>query len=1731
LSDFQWEQTSVRSALNGTLVQGRDSVVVPTADYNTAVGYIALLNNTLGTENAAFGPATLQNNTIGDNNTALGSFALNQSVTGDANVAVGRGASYNNVSATNTTALGFQSAFGLGGTYSSQNITAVGYRALYNITGSSNNTTALGFQAGYNNTAGENNLFLGYQAGDSVTTGDNNLVIGYDADLPSITANNQLNIANFIFSNGYDGTGTTVSTGNLGIATNTPYAKLTVWGDGSGNIFEVVTSASSSALTVSETGFGTTTLSGLNINGSATSTSNVGINITAGCFAINGACLASSAGATSIDGLSDAQTQYGSDSLYVGQSSGGTQGTTDNRNVALGESALGAFEDSDANSNTALGFSALSTATSSDFNTAVGDRALQANVNGVGNTAVGASSMIANYSGSDNVALGYLSLDTNITGDANTAIGRSALQAAVASNNTAVGNSALFNSTTGTQNAVLGQGVGFSNVSATSTALVGYRAAYGIGGAYSAQNITALGTEALYNIQDNSDNTTAIGYRAGYNSTAGANNIFLGYQAGDNISTGDNSLIIGYDVDAQSATANNQLVIGNLIFSEGIDGTGTTISTGNIGIGTTSASARFTVEGDGYFAGSTTASWFIATSTTASSTFQGVEVAELRVTGVTACTEVETDANGTIICGTDDGGAGADHSFPFTVAPEFGAGSVSTSTLTAFTSGFVSTASSTVNGLLTTSSLGVGTSSPNQQVSIFNNGADSAIEFSSASGDQYKWSIGQDYSDAGKFKISSSSALGTSDRFVIDGDGNIGIGTADPARTLHLVGASALARIQRQNDSFEPGFDLLRERSGGTDISNGDILGKINFNANTAAGSNVTFGSFIFDTTNITGGSEAGFFAFRDPSDSVVAVIETEGDFGIGTTSPGFKLSVEGDGYFAGSTTASWFIATSTTASSTFQGVETTELRVVGLNSCDTLDTDANGTIICGSDETGGAGGGDAFAWTETPAFGANAVATSTLLGFNAGFVSTASSTISDLSVTNATTTNATTTNLKIVSTFEPTVTDAVSLGSTNFNFSDLFLDSGAVVNFDSGDVTVTHSANTLTITGGITALDTNSTIGNLTLANGSITDSGGSISFGNENLSTTGTLASGALTVTGAAVPNTDDGGALGASGTGWSDLFLASGGVINWNGGDTTLTHSAGLLTLSSDLALADNNWIGLGAAAGRIEFDDLTADEVNILDANVGIGTSAPNWTLQVSSSTPTIALTDANAEVNAKHVLLSNLDGVFRVATSSDDFTASTTALQLDPRGPAVFGIGSSSPWRTLSVTGGFSITGLTSTAAGDAVCITGENDITDAGAASCSGSSERFKENIADLSPGEALNIISQLRPVSFDYKQGWYGANEDPGALGLIAEEVLEVDPRLVDIGKDGLPFTLHFTRFVGLNVQAIQEMNLNLEAIAGNTASSTPQAQAFADTFFSNLFTQITTWLADASNGIGTLFADSIQAKDEICVDGECLTSDDIRTLLDLAANGGTASVGGGQGGAQGGGTSPQSSESTSEDTTPPALIVRGNNPAEVELNSEYSDLGAYIEDSSDNFTIYTYLNGEEVSEVSIDTSTSSTHTVRYEATDQAGNTGFAERTVVVGGGVEVVSEEEDTTSEETSTGTSTPSVIEEEPQVEDTTAPIVTLNGDSTVVVIEGTNYIEQGATATDDVDGDLTDAIVKEGIVDVLTPGSYNITYTVSDAAGNVAEAVRTVVVEEEIVQVEEVVETGTSTPETI
>ena len=79
------------------------------------------------------------------------------------------------------------------------------------------------------------------------------------------------------------------------------------------------------------------------------------------------------------------------------------------------------------------------------------------------------------------------------------------------------------------------------------------------------------------------------------------------------------------------------------------------------------------------------------------------------------------------------------------------------------------------------------------------------------------------------------------------------------------------------------------------------------------------------------------------------------------------------------------------------------------------------------------------------------------------------------------------------------------------------------------------------------------------------------------------------------------------------------------------------------------------------------------------------------------------------------------------------------------------------------------------------------------------------------------------------------------------------------------------------------------------------------------------------------------------------------------------------------------------------------------------------------------------------------------------------------------------------------------------DTTPPVITLLGSPTVNLTAGNSYTDAGATALDNVDGDITSKIVVVNPVNTSTAGTYTITYNVSDAAGNAAAQVtRTVIV---------------------
>ncbi|MCB9810516.1 hypothetical protein H6777_00020 [Candidatus Nomurabacteria bacterium] len=223
--------------------------------------------------------------------------------------------------------------------------------------------------------------------------------------------------------------------------------------------------------------------------------------------------------------------------------------------------------------NSAFGYSALKLNTTGGYNNAFGINALNSNTTGGNNNAFGSSALAGNSAGSANSAFGTNSLSVT-TGDDNTAYGAFTAQ----------------NISTGAKNVAVGSNaMRYVSSAASSNTAVGYHAGIGV-------------------LSNSYSNNSLFGSETGEALTTGSNNIFLGYRAGNIVTTGSNNILIGYDIDAASSTGSNQLSIGNLIFGTGIDGTGTSLSSGNIGIGSTTPSSKLTVTGNTYLDGNLTVS-------------------------------------------------------------------------------------------------------------------------------------------------------------------------------------------------------------------------------------------------------------------------------------------------------------------------------------------------------------------------------------------------------------------------------------------------------------------------------------------------------------------------------------------------------------------------------------------------------------------------------------------------------------------------------------------------------------------------------------------------------------------------------------------------------------------------------------------------------------------------------------------------------------------------------------------------------------------------------------------------------------------------------------------------------------------------------------------------------------------------------------------------------------------
>ena len=160
--------------------------------------------------------------------------------------------------------------------------------------------------------------------------------------------------------------------------------------------------------------------------------------------------------------------------------------------------------------------------------------------------------------------------------------------------------------------------------------------------------------------------------------------------------------------------------------------------------------------------------------------------------------------------------------------------------------------------------------------------------------------------------------------------------------------------------------------------------------------------------------------------------------------------------------------------------------------------------------------------------------------------------------------------------------------------------------------------------------------------------------------------------------------------------------------------------------------------------------------------------------------------------------------------------------------------------------------------------------------------------------------------------------------------------------------------------------------------------------------------------------------------------------------------------------------------DTQKPVITLVGSAAVSVVLGSSFVDPGATAKDNYDGD-----VTSKIVKSASVKTSVAGSYPLTYNVTDTSGNAAApVVRTVTVSA-------------------------------ASDTTKPVITLLGSASIKVKWGRTYSDAGATAADNVDGNITSKIVTTNPVKIWAPGTYQVTYNVNDAAGNAATpVVRTV-----------------------
>lgn len=369
------------------------------------------------------------------------------------------------------------------------------------------------------------------------------------------------------------------------------------------------------------------------------------------------------------------------------------------------------------------------------------------------------------------------------------------------------------------------------------------------------------------------------------------------------------------------------------------------------------------------------------------------------------------------------------------------------------------------------------------------------------------------------------------------------------------------------------------------------------------------------------------------------------------------------------------------------------------------------------------------------------------------------------------------------------------------------------------GGTGVANSGKTITLGGNLTTSGAFATTFTMTAATGVTFPTTGTLATVNGNIG----VFSGTSLALGGATIGTD---ALGITGTATiSGLITATAGVST----PLSYTAAAGAITANTPALAATQTWNAVGttfkgislnvvntASAAGSRLLDLLNNSSSVFNIDASGNTTASGFlrsatNIQVSgtgffgSTSKTLLATGVTDGVLG----LSKNDGATGVSL---DF--STTAV-MKVRNYANSGDAAITA-ANITSSGQLNVTTMTQTSAAQSgtVCYnSGTGAVTYDATLGCLTSSERFKTDITDIQRPDALALTMALAPVSFRKKAEFGGAVDPSYHVGFIAEQVADVDERLVSRNEDGVR-GVRYQEMGAIFAGAIQELNRKVMAL-----------------------------------------------------------------------------------------------------------------------------------------------------------------------------------------------------------------------------------------------------------------------------------------------------------------------------